>query len=53
MASAFFSGFANVINAMRKVPKLIIAQIQWESRRRWRGLACAADYTLATAAASG
>lgn len=49
---AFFSGFANVINAMRKSPKLIIAQIQGKAVGGGVGLACAADYTLATAAAS-
>lgn len=49
---AFFSGFANVINAMRKAPKLIIAQIQGKAVGGGVGLACAADYTLATTAAS-
>lgn len=49
---AFFSGFANVINAMRKTPKLIIAQIQGKAVGGGVGLACAADYTLATTAAS-
>ncbi|MFP9115830.1 enoyl-CoA hydratase/isomerase family protein [Flavobacterium sp. RHBU_3] len=49
---AFFSGFANVINAMRKSPKLIIAQIQGKAVGGGVGLACAADYTLATTTAS-
>jgi len=49
---AFFSGFANVINAMRKVPKLVIAQVQGKAVGGGVGLACAADYTLATTAAS-
>lgn len=49
---AFFSGFANVINAMRKAPKLIIARVQGKAVGGGVGLACAADYTLATSAAS-
>jgi len=49
---AFFSGFANVINAMRKAPRLIIAQVQGKAVGGGVGLACAADYTLATTAAS-
>ena len=49
---AFFSGFANVINAMRKAPKLIIARIQGKAVGGGVGLACAADYTLATTGAS-
>ncbi|MFP9099837.1 enoyl-CoA hydratase/isomerase family protein [Flavobacterium sp. RHBU_24] len=49
---AFFLGFANVINAMRKVPKLIMARIQGKAVGGGVGLACAADYTLATTAAA-
>lgn len=48
----FFSGFANVINAMRKAPKFILARIQGKTVGGGVGLACAADYTLATTAAS-
>lgn len=43
----FFSGFANVINAMRKCPKLIIARIQGKCVGGGVGLAAAADYTIA------
>jgi methylglutaconyl-CoA hydratase len=49
---AFFSGFANVINAMRKAPMLIIARIQGKAVGGGVGLACAADYTLATASSA-
>ncbi|MEP7263886.1 MAG: enoyl-CoA hydratase/isomerase family protein [Bacteroidota bacterium] len=48
----FFSGFAKVINAMRLAPKFIIARVQGKSVGGGVGLACAADYTLATAQAS-
>lgn len=44
----FFSGFANVINAMRKCPKLIIARIQGRCVGGGVGLAAAADYAIAT-----
>jgi methylglutaconyl-CoA hydratase len=43
----FFSGFAAVINAMRKAPKLVIARVQGKAVGGGVGLACAADYTLA------
>jgi methylglutaconyl-CoA hydratase len=45
---AFFSGFANVINAMRKAPKFIIAVVQGKAVGGGVGLAAAADYTFAT-----
>lgn len=45
---SFFSGFANVINAMRKSPKLIIARIHGKAVGGGVGIACAADYTFAT-----
>jgi methylglutaconyl-CoA hydratase len=48
----FFSGFANVINAMRKAPKFVIARVQGKAVGGGVGLASAADYTLATDAAS-
>jgi methylglutaconyl-CoA hydratase len=44
----FFSGFAAVINAMRKAPKFIIARVQGKAVGGGVGLASAADYTLAT-----
>ena len=49
---AFFSGFANVINAMRKCGKLIIGRIQGKAVGGGVGLAAACDYALATEAAS-
>jgi methylglutaconyl-CoA hydratase len=48
----FFSGFARVINACRKSPKIIIARIQGKAVGGGVGLAAAADYCLATEAAS-
>ena len=48
----FFSGFANVINAMRLAPQLIIARIQGKAVGGGVGIACAADYTLARTTAS-
>ncbi len=44
----FFSGFAQVINAMRKVPRFIIARVQGKAVGGGVGIASAADYTLAT-----
>ncbi|CAM1345781.1 enoyl-CoA hydratase/isomerase family protein [Tenacibaculum crassostreae] len=49
---AFFSGFANVINAMRRCSKLIIGRIQGKTVGGGVGLAAACDYVLATEAAS-
>jgi methylglutaconyl-CoA hydratase len=48
----FFSGFARVINACRKSPKIIIARVQGKAVGGGVGLAAAADYCLATGAAS-
>ena len=48
----FFSGFANVINAMRKCPKFIIGRVQGKAVGGGVGLAAACDYTLATKQAS-
>lgn len=45
---SFFSGFANVINAMRKCPKFIIGRIQGKAIGGGVGLASACDYTFAT-----
>ena len=47
----FFSGFAHIINAMRKCPKLIIARVQGKCIGGGVGIAAAADYTIATHAA--
>ncbi len=43
----FFSGFALVINAMRKAPKFVLARVQGKAVGGGVGIACAADYTLA------
>ncbi len=48
----FFLGFANVINAMRKCPKLIIGRVQGKAVGGGVGLAAATDYCLATKFAS-
>jgi methylglutaconyl-CoA hydratase len=48
----FFSGFAGVINAIRKAPKFVIARVQGKAVGGGVGIACAADYTLATQAAA-
>ena len=48
----FFSGFARIINACRKSTKIIIARIQGKAVGGGVGLAAAADYCLATEAAS-
>ena len=48
----FFSGFAYVINAIRTVPKFVIARVQGKAVGGGVGLACAADYTLAINTAS-
>lgn len=48
----FFSGFANVINAMRTCRKLIIGRIQGKTVGGGVGLAAACDYVLATENAS-
>ena len=43
----FFSGFAAVLNAMRKAPQFIIARIQGKCIGGGVGLAAAADYAIA------
>ena len=45
---AFFSGFAEVINAMRKCPKLIIGRVHNRCIGGGVGLAAAVDYAIAT-----
>lgn len=44
----FFSGFAGVINAMRKAPKFILVRVQGKAVGGGVGIAAAADYTMAT-----
>lgn len=44
----FFSGFANVINAMRTCPKLIIGRVQGKAVGGGVGLASSVDYCFAT-----
>lgn len=44
----FFSGFANVINAMRKCPKFIIGRVQGKTVGGGVGVASAVDYCMAT-----
>ncbi len=44
----FFSGFANVINAMRKCPKFIVGRIQGKTVGGGVGVAAATDYCMAT-----
>lgn len=46
--SLFFSGFAHVINAMRKCSKLIIGRVHGKAVGGGVGLAAACDYVLAT-----
>ncbi len=48
----FFSGFANVINAMRKCHKLIIGRVQGKAVGGGVGLIAATDYAIATEDAS-
>lgn len=48
----FFSGFANVINAMRKCPKFIIGRVHGKAVGGAVGLASSVDYCFATKFAS-
>ncbi len=48
----FFSGFANVINAARKCPKLIIGRVQGKAVGGGVGMASAVDFCYATKTAS-
>ena len=48
----FFSGFANVINAMRKCTKLIIGNVQGKAVGGGVGLVAACDFAFATENAS-
>lgn len=47
----FFSGFAQVINAIRVAPKFVIARVQGKCVGGGVGIAAAADYAIATEAA--
>lgn len=49
---AFFSGFANVINAMRTCKKIIIGRVQGKAVGGGVGLASACDYVFASVDAS-
>ncbi len=46
--TAFFSGFADVINAIRKSPKLVIGRVQGKAVGGGVGLIAACDYCFAT-----
>lgn len=48
----FFSGFANLINAMRKCPKIIVGRVQGKTVGGGVGIVAACDYVLATHEAS-
>lgn len=45
---AFFSGFANLINALRTSPKFVVARAQGKAVGGGVGILAAADYCLAT-----
>jgi methylglutaconyl-CoA hydratase len=47
-ATKFFSGFANVLNAMRTCSKIIIGRIHGKAVGGGVGIAAACDYSLAT-----
>jgi methylglutaconyl-CoA hydratase len=49
---SFFTGFAHVINAIRKAPKFVIAKVQAKCVGGGVGIACAADYAIASDSAS-
>lgn len=51
-AVSFFSGFASVINAMRRCPKLIISIVQGKAVGGGVGLIAASDYVIANYEAS-
>ncbi len=48
VGKVFFSGFASVINACRKCPKLILGRIQGKAVGGGVGIASAVDYCFAT-----
>ena len=47
-ATQFFSGFANVLNAMRNCSKIIVGRIHGKSVGGGVGIAAACDYAMAT-----
>lgn len=50
--TTFFSGFAGVINAMRKAPKFVIVRVQGKAVGGGVGIASSGDYTFAVKDAS-
>lgn len=48
----FFSGFAKVLNAIRKSKKIVVARVQGKTTGGGVGIVCAADYCFATEDAS-
>ena len=50
--TAFFSGFANLLNAMRTCSKTIVGRIQGKTIGGGVGIAAACDYVFATSAAA-
>lgn len=52
VGKTFFMGFANVINAIRKIPKIVIGRVQGKAVGGGVGLASACDYCLASKYAS-
>ena len=48
----FFSGFANVINAMRTSTKIIVTRVQGKTVGGGVGLVCASDYAVCTNSAA-
>lgn len=52
VGKTFFMGFANVINAIRKVPKIVIGRVHGKAVGGGVGLAAACDYCMSTKYAS-
>ncbi len=48
----FFSGFAGVINAIRKAPKFVLVRVQGKAVGGGVGIACSGDYTFGVSEAS-
>lgn len=44
--TTFFSGFAGVINAMRKAPKFVLVRVHGKAVGGGVGIACSGDYTF-------
>ncbi len=51
-SAGFFSGFANLINALRKCPKPVVCRVHGKAVGGGVGLIAACDYVLASEAAS-